>query len=171
MYLELLSYYRDVWGKPHVRLTPEEIEEAKQENTGRCVMLLESLFVMSMSAIEFSAKASIGYYGNDPLACSLVANRGRFVYLSNIMKKSWTKGLISESAYHDWDGLIAIRNCVVHNNGIPDHDDSYTIGKLSVVATKDKMLRGKLDFFLNLTDSAVDRYSDWIIALINRCST
>jgi len=171
MYLELLSYYHDIWGKPHVRSTPEEIEKAKQQNAERCVMLLKSLFVMSMSSIEFSAKASIAYYGNHPLACSLLANRGRFVYLSNIMKKSQTKGLITESAYHDWDGLIAIRNCMVHNNGIPDRDDSYTIGKLSVVATKDKMLQGKLEFFLDLTDSAVDRYSGWIIALINRCST
>ncbi len=167
--LELLSYYYGVWKKPSAQSTAKAVEEARKQNWERCNELLKSLFVMSMSSIEYSTKASIAHYRNQPLADSLVKSKDRFVYLSYIIKRSEKNGLVDSNACRDWDGLIAVRNCVVHNNAIPHRTEDYVIGKINVVATEGIMLQGKLDFFAILTKVAIDRYFDWVTALIKRC--
>lgn len=167
--LEVLSYYYKVWQKPSASLTVEEVGEAKRQNWERCNELLKSLFVMSMSSIEYSAKVSIAHYGNHPLAHNLLGSEGRFVYLRNIIKRSEGEGLVDPSTRRDWDSLIAIRNCVVHNNAIPDRTENYAIGKINVMATEGVMLQSKLDFFATLTEVAIDSYFAWVTALIQRC--
>lgn len=94
--LELLAYYYKLWGKPPARLTSEEVEEKKKENAQRCIELLKFLFVMSMSSIEFSTKASITYYRTNPFTTSLLDGSGRFVYLSNIIHNSESQGLLQD---------------------------------------------------------------------------
>jgi len=166
--LELLSYYRRIWQRPRGHSTADEIEQARMENWQRCNELCKGLFVMSMSSIEYSTKASIAYYGDGHLALRLVKKKGRFLYLSHIMTNSEREGLVHASAKLDWDRLIDIRNCVVHNNAIADQTEDYVIGGINVVTTKGKMLQGKLDFFATLTEVAVDLYFEWITALVQR---
>lgn len=164
--LELLGYYYQIWEK-HVRLHPEEIEAKKKENWQRCNELLKHLYVMSMSVIEYSAKASVSLYADHSLAGTLQRCRGRFLYLSDIVRNSVESSMVDG---RDWEGLIAIRNCVVHNNAIPEQTQTYRIGDMEVRATAGIMLQGELDFFVRLTEVAVSRYFDWITALIKRCS-
>lgn len=114
-------------------------------------------------------KASIAHYKGNPLTTDLLEGCGHFIYLRRIISNSEKRELIDDKAKEEWHGLIQIRNCIVHNNAISDHDANYVIGELSVVTTKNKMLRGKLDFFLTLTEAAVDRYFAWVKALITVC--
>jgi hypothetical protein len=167
--LELLGYYYEVWQKPSGPLTIGEIEQAKKENWERCNELLKSLFVMSMSSIEYSMKASIAHYGDNSLAHNLLKSKGHFIYLSDVIKRSEIEGLMDSSTRRDWDGLISIRNCVVHNNAIPDRTENYAIGKINVMATEGVMLQGKLDFFAILTEVAINRFFAWVTALIQHC--
>jgi hypothetical protein len=167
--LELLAYYYGLWQKPSAQLTAEAVEEARKQNWERCNELLKSLFVMAMSSIEYSAKASAVYYGRQSFAHSLLRSKVGFVYLSNIIKRSEENDLLNSSACRDWEGLIAVRNCVVHNNTIPHRTENYVIEGINIVATEGIMLQGKLDFFAILTKVAVNRYFDWVTALIQRC--
>lgn len=169
--LELLAYYYGKWQGIPTGLAEDEVERRRRENAERCIGLLKSLFVMAMSSIEFSAKVSIAQYGEHPLARSLIKRQGHFVYLSTIMKRSEKEGLISTDVWNEWDGLFAIRNIVIHNNGIPAHDSVYQIAGMNIVATKNQMLQGRLSFFLDLTDTAIDRYFTWMIAIIEACKT
>jgi len=148
---ELLAYYYyRAWSNPHVQLSSTQMKETKDENAQRCIQCLKVLFVFSLSAMEYNAKALFG----------------RNNYLREIMKKSANNELIDGNTLKDWEHIIDIRNCIVHNNAIASKDADYTIGGLHVVTTKNVMMQGKLDFFLVLTDLTVDRHYDWVKALI-----
>jgi len=168
--LELLDHYYHIWGRPPAQLREEQVEEARRENWERCNELLKAFFIMSMSSIEYSAKASLARYGHHPLASSLARHKGRFLYLSHIIDNSTVEHLVDGSVQRDWNGLIAIRNCVVHNNAKAEHTENYVIGELTVPSTKGVMLQGRLDFFAALTEVAVNRYFAWVTAIIERCT-
>jgi len=166
--LELLSYYYQIWGSLQWGGLPlEEIEARKKENWQRCNELLKHLYVMSMSVIEYSAKESVSLYADHPLAETLRRCRGRFLYLNDIVRNSIEGGIVDG---RDWEGLIAVRNCVVHNNAIADETRIYRIGDMDVRATAGTMLQGQPDFFVRLTEIAVSRYLHWVTALIKHCS-
>ena len=57
----------------------------------------------------------------------------------------------------------------MHSNAISDRTENYVIGKMNVAPTEGIMLQGKLDFFAALTEIAINRYFDWVIALVERC--
>ena len=67
-----------------------------------------------------------------------------------IMKTSKDLGLISDNDYDEWDGIIYLRNCLVHNNGVADKDSTLKIGTISVNCKKDKMNKHIKAIFLIL---------------------
>ena len=82
------------------------------------------------------------------------------------MANSKKEKLIDGDRLEEWEHIIDIRNCVVHNNAVAWKSKTYSIGELTVKAVKNKMMQGKLDFYLILTDLTVDRYYYWVNALI-----
>lgn len=169
--LEVLSYYQSVWTKPRAISRPEERDKLREQNAERCHMALKWLFIGSLSSMEYSAKASIASYPDNSPAKTLIKVRGRYVYLGDIMRNSFRDELIGHNEYEDWQNLLFLRNCVVHNNAISDRDKSFDIAVISVVASEGKMLKGRLDSFAIFTEVAIERYFVWVKALIQKYGT
>ena len=79
-----------------------------------------------------------------------------------IVQKSVEYGLIDENREQIWECLIEVRNAVVHNNARADKDADYPIRDFIVSFRIGQELRGGLDFFVRLTDVAVDEYYYWV---------
>jgi len=172
--LELLSYYYSVWSNPSVKvssveMSTEERGRIKEENAERCTIALKWLFIASLSSIEYSAKISVASYGEGSPAKSLTkVKRGQHVYLSDIMRNSRDFSLIDDDEYDDWQNLILLRNCIVHNNAVSESDKIFDIAGIRVAASAGEMIQGKLDFFAIITGVAIDRYFAWVKTLISR---
>ncbi len=164
--LEVLSYYQSIWTIPRVISNPVERDRLRKQNAERCNKALKWLFIGSLSSMEYSAKASVASYSEDSPAKNLTKVKGRYVYLSDIMYNSKKLGLIDNGECEDWQNLIFLRNCIVHNNAISDRDKTFDIAGTSVEANVGKMLQGKLDFFAIVTEVAIERYFTWVKALI-----
>ncbi len=171
---ELLRLYYEIWRNPSlfgykIPSNSQEIEQVRKENTERCIMATKWLFIGALSSIEYSMKETIKLYPKSKIY-SWFSNRvkqGKRVYLSGIIEKSVEYGLIDESKKHIWMCLIKVRNTVIHNNAIADENANYQIGDLIVSFREGQMLRGKLDFFVRLTDVVVNEYYHWLRQLIN----
>jgi hypothetical protein len=172
--LELLSHYYSVWSNPSVKvssveMSTEERGRIKKENAERCVMALRWLFIASLSSIEYSAKVSVASYEEGSPAKSLTkVKKGQHVYLSDIMRNSKDCNLIDDDEYDDWQNLIFLRNCIVHNNAVSDSDRTFDIAGIRVAASAGEMIQGKLDFFAIVTGVAIERYFAWVKALIRK---
>jgi hypothetical protein len=158
--LELLAFYRRVWSRLPVSAV-QDPKRTRHENAGRVMLITKSSFVMCLSALEFSAKqALIGYPDRLPLPA------GR-IYLRRIMSASAEEGLITAHAGDLWAGAIAVRNCVVHNNGIADKDAEYEFPDLTVKLASGSMAQGTLKFFPLLTNWAVTAFAQWCRAFLS----
>lgn len=167
--LELLSYYYSIWSDSSVEISTEERERIKKENAERCVMALRWLFIASLSSMEYSAKVSVASYGEGSPAKSLIkVKKGPYVYLSDIMRNSNGCNLIDDDQYADWQNLIFLRNCIVHNNAVSESDKIFDFAGIRVAASAGEMIQGKLDFFAIVTGVASDRYFAWVKELISR---
>lgn len=166
---ELLSFYYFTWSKLTANtIAAEREEEIRRENIERCMMISNWAFILSLSSIEYSAKASVYAYGSASPAANLAKPKGKekYLYLRDIMRNSKNVCLIDNSEYDDWENLIWLRNCIVHNNGIADCDKSFDIA--GIRAEEGKVLRGSLDSFVVLTEVAIERYFTWVKALIDK---
>ena len=167
---ELLSFYYSIWSKPTTNtFTAEREEEIRQENIERCIMISSWAFILSLSSIEYSAKASLDAYGNASPAANLAKAKGKakYLYLSDIINNSKATKLVDSNEYNDWQNLIFLRNCIVHNNGKADCDKSFDIAGIRVEATADERMRVNIDHFAIFTEVSIDRYFSWVKALIN----
>lgn len=164
---EILSYYHSLWKGPRPVVAEPERVIIIRNNAERCIMVGRDFYIHALSSIEYSAKASVNYYGKTSPVYHLIKAQGQQrIYLGAIMQRSKNSGLISNGDYGDWDNLIDIRNCVIHNNAIPDDDKVISIGKVKVTAEKEKPFQGNIATFPGLTEVAVDRYFSWIKAVI-----
>lgn len=166
--LELLSHYYEQWKKPHIVISEEDLRRSRDENAQRCIEITKMQFISFISSIEYCIKETMSLYPKHHLAkwCSKQQQRKRRIYLGGIITESKRIGLIDKKEYESWDCILKVRNAVVHNNGIADHDKTYQINGATVSFFKGKMLRGKLDFFVRLTDKAIDLYYSWVMNLI-----
>ncbi len=161
--LELLSYYDKIWKKTIKYFKGEEKrKQTIKENAERCIEISKMLFISSMSAIEFSTKNSILLYPKSRLYKFYIEQqkRNRFVSLNNILKES--KYFINVREYELWEFLRVVRNSTVHNNCIADRSIKIKIDGRSFELEQDKMIQGKLDYCIFLTNEAVNRYYNWI---------
>lgn len=175
--LEILTWYYSMWGNgnqgiPLTELrqdvefiTSESPECAKQENAERVMVTLKALFISSMSSIEFSAKAAINSNSAHQLTQRLTSLHRR-IYLSDIVAQTQSLGIIDEATKDEWQDLIFIRNCLVHNNGISDKTGMLSIEEMKLPAQKSQMLQGKLDTFAFLTQASLKLYRRWAGAFI-----
>lgn len=169
--LEILTYYANIWSKTSVEVTEKELERSRKENWQRCNQLFRDLlFVMIMSTIEYSAKLTVEYYGDHPIAKRLRQTKRNDLYLSDIMRNSHSENLLLDNVYDEWSTLINVRNCIVHNNSISHRNKNTSIGKLLIEEKKNEMLQGKMHLFLSLSEIACDKYFDWTMLIIRKCS-
>ena len=165
--LELLYYYHSIWSNPPIKVKPEEMAWRKQEKAERCLTILKWLYIGTLSSIEYNVKESVKLYGEKSPANDLIKTNNR-IYLGTIIKNSLKNKLINDDGFKDWDNLIFIRNCIVHNDAISDCEKSFNIGGVNVVTHEDEMMQGELNFFAVLAEVSIDRYFTWVKALINK---
>ena len=156
--LELLSFYKRIWARSR-RATPAEITRAREENGQRVVMATKAMFILCLSAIEFSAKQALM---NRPGTLALGDGR---IYLRNIVQESNGRGYIAEQDKNLWWGATEVRNCVVHNNGIADVTAEWSYPDLTVSMNTGTMMRANLEFFPRLTVWALNAFERWTAAV------
>jgi hypothetical protein len=154
---ELTSHYAAVWGYPkldHHTLGGNKVD--------RAVELTKSLLIFGFSAIEHATKEAAKVH---PGILNL-PTKGR-VYAGMIFGISRDKGLIDQAALDQWNCLIELRNCIVHNNAIADVDLSVTFTNGAVVKMLNgQMTKGKEDVLAQLSRWAVQAYADWCDAFL-----
>jgi hypothetical protein len=131
-------------------------------------MFCKWLFFESLLSIEYSTKQSVATYGKGSPAADLAKTKGKYVYLSNIMRNSHQLNLIDDNEYNDWQNLIFLRNHLVHKNGVSDCNRVFDIGATRIEASTGQMMQGKLDLFAILTEVSIERYFTWVKALIDK---
>jgi hypothetical protein len=158
--LEVLSYYYNVWSRiPTAGIPKDQIEAAIGENAQRVKETTKWHFVSVISHIEFSAKE---YTKVKAAFKSLHASTNR-VYMRGILEES-TKlkpPLVDKQSLDQWNCILDIRNILIHNNGISDHDSTCNIAKLTVQFKTNTMLKGNLGLFSSLSEATIDLFSDW----------
>ena len=156
--MELLSHYAAEWEK----IPANAVDESRrQEWAERLTTITKSTYILSLSAIEFSAKQA------------LIARPGKValptgrVYLSAIIRNSTTVGMVAPVDETVWKGLIAVRNVLVHNNGIADTTASYAIpAGPTIQLVNGAMTKATLHFFPELSLRTVEAFAKWTDALL-----
>lgn len=159
--LELLSHYFDAWEKA-TSTRCSSVEEAKKENSERVILTQKMVFIQILSSVEFSFKAYVRQYPK-----KLSQFKGR-VYLRKIMEESKEQGIISDSDFSLWEGVIELRNVLVHNNGISEKTGTYVYPECKIEFNDNKMIQRNLKLFPFLTDWLLDASREWLIEMDRR---
>jgi len=162
--LEACSYYSERFKAMTTTAAPS-VELARQQNGERVVLQTKAHFLFALSSMEYAARLATEKY---PHAVPLDKSK-KWQYLSNILDKSHALGMIDADTKDLWDGLIYVRNTIVHNNGVAseDRDYVYPIGT-SISARAGVMIQGTVGTYAELTEWAVQAYFDWCRAFLQR---
>lgn len=155
MTLELLDYYYRLWGNLR-STTCSSVEEAREQNCQRVILLQKMSFIEIMSSFEFSSKKIV--LSNN---CKFGSFTGR-IYLSKIMKKSKDINILNQNDFDLWNGAIRLRNSLVHNNGNSEETATYNYPETTLSVNEDKMIQGNLKLFGLLTKWVLGEAKRWI---------
>ncbi|WP_421152003.1 hypothetical protein [Aeromonas dhakensis] len=157
MTVELLDYYRSIWESASVHgYTSEEIDLIREENGQRVNQIQKMCFISLMSSFEFVAKNIV--MRNEDVFGTF---NGR-IYLSGIMKRSESKALLTKEDLNLWNGMITLRNILVHNNGISDVNEEYNYPDVTVVLIDGCMTKGNLRSFPLLSKWILINARSWL---------
>lgn len=161
--IELLTYYYNLW-KQNYQKPQEEIDRNKEENAQRVITITKWLFLAIVSAMEFDAKKKVTETNRPEfleLKNSLMTDEK--VYLSDIMEKSRDTRLLLHDNFNNFEAILYIRHCLIHNNGISNKDRLYAPIKNQLRRfEKGKMIQGNLHTFYKFSDILVEYYRDWL---------
>ena len=161
--IELLTYYYNLW-KQNYQKPQEEIDRNKEENAQRVITITKWLFLAIVSAMEFDAKKKVTETNRPEfleLKNSLMTDEK--VYLSDIMEKLRDARLLLHDNFNNFEAILYIRHCLIHNNGISNKDRLYAPIKNQLRRfEKGKMIQGNLHTFYKFSDILVEYYRDWL---------
>lgn len=155
MTIELLDHYYTIWGNPNRKDIPN-IVAIKEQNGQRVILLQKMCFIDVMSAFEFCAKKIA--LGNGSLFGEF---KGR-IYLTGIMKRSQSKGIIDKTRFSLWIGTSKLRNVLVHNNGIAEDNVQYEYPDVNLLMQKNAMIQGDLRLFALVTKWLISEARIWL---------
>jgi hypothetical protein len=92
--------------------------------------------------------------------------KGR-IYLSLIMERSRDIGVIDDTTYSLWEGVIQLRNALVHNNGISEKTAMYVYPETNIQLSTGEMSQGNLKMFGHLTKWILSESKFWLIKVHN----
>lgn len=163
--MEIITQYTHLWNKLQNTLPSALIyhNNSKDENTRRISSICKASFISSMSAIEYCAKETTSKYLK-----SLTAEAKKDIYLSFIITESFKANIIKEESKKFWQGLNQIRNCLVHNNGIANNNNTYSIDDtLTISMTKGEPISSTLSFFPIAIKALAHKYDEWARAILD----
>lgn len=153
--LELLDHYYNLWGKLNQR-DFLNVEETREQNGQRVILLQKMCFIEVMSSFEFCAKKIV--LENKSLFGEF---KGR-IYLTGIMERSQKKGIINDSKINLWRGASKLRNSLIHNNGIAEDNVQYEYPNVTVTLQENIMIQGNLKLFALVTKWLLREARLWI---------
>lgn len=156
--LELLHFYYNTWDKKS-QTNCASVKDAKNENAERVILIQKMIFINTMSAIEFCFKEYVNQFPHKIGNCQ---NRQGWVYLSRITKESKDNSIINDTKLAGWQGMIELRNSLVHNNGIAEKTEQYTYTKCTLTLEEGEKITGNLKLFPHLIDWLLDSSKEWI---------
>ena len=80
--------------------------------------------------MEFTLKKILEVVNPKVLSVIKERHRNKPIYLANIIKELHREGYVNDEVYNGWITLIEIRNCVVHNNAIPESNRIFYLDDL-----------------------------------------
>lgn len=149
--LELLSHYFDAWSKK-TNTRCSTVEEAKKENEERVVSMQKMIFIQMLSAIEYSFK---DYVKQNPMKIGKFNKR---IYLKKIMEVSKKENIISDSIFKMWEGVIELRNTLVHNNGISEKTETYNYPECKIEFSANNNDTREFKIISSFNNMAIDRF-------------
>jgi hypothetical protein len=164
--LETCSFYAETFERQSAT-SAGAVALARQQNGERVVMQTKAHFLFALSSMEAATRQATEKYSN---AVPLDKTK-KWQYLAGILGKSHALGLIDDSTKRLWDGLIFVRNTIVHNNGVAseDFDFAYPNGT-TLSLRKDAMIQGTVGTFAELTEWAVENYALWCGEFLKRAT-
>lgn len=159
--VELLYYYYGIWKQP-TSMSAQSIQVAKQDNAQRVLTIERMIFLETLSSIEFCSKE---YVKNHPQKIGSFSGR---VYLRTIMERSRAQRVLSDVEFSRWVGVIELRNCIVHNNGISEKTAKYVYPSCELILEDGRMTQGDLVLLPSLLGWMLDSYKSWIVEISAR---
>ena len=135
--LELLGYYRNIWLIPSNRQPEHDMEERIKVITGMC-------FISVMSVVEYFMKMCLRRTQSGPMLSWYNKKKNGYISFGGILKESREKDIVTQREYLAWDGARKMRNAEIHNNGIADFDEIWSIDGTIVKFRKNKPIQLKL---------------------------
>lgn len=153
---ELINAYYWIW-KQTTKINSPTIDHARKENGERIIMIENMVFIHIMSSVEFCLKQ---YVVDNPQKIGRLKDKA---HLIEIVKRSKSEGVLTESEFLRWEGVIKLRNVIVHNNGISDIKATYEYPKCKLEFLENKMIQCNLKLYPHLIDWLTHLYCSWII--------
>jgi hypothetical protein len=79
------------------------------------------------------------------------------------MSKTRDIGLIDDTKLNLWDGVIRLRDSLIHNNGISEETATYKYPDFIIRVADGKMIKWKLNLFGLIIKWLINESKDWII--------
>lgn len=166
---EVIDGFYAKWASPAyaaaVTTTDTPIEKTHADNKARVAIQLCDLIVGAMSAIEFQARQTLVLYPG-----ILTLDPESRPYWKAFIGRSHAVGMIDAARMSEWEGLLEIRNMIVHNNGVADKDLTIALANGFSVGLR----KGSLTMVSDMRDVplAIDwiaqAYGDWCRAYLVR---
>ena len=122
----------------------------------RLMYLATSLFINCMSNLEYNAKNMMQKFPN---IIELTDPRMKF---RKIIHRSYDKDLVDMVRRNQWIAAIEVRNCQVHNNGIPDKTIKWKFSdELEISWVEGEINVCSIMVFLQMTEWIIDAFADW----------
>lgn len=162
--LEVISYYYDAWKNPRQQVSQEEIDQIKDQNAERIMVITKWMFIAIVSGLEFDAKNRVKVTKRSEFnEIKNKLSQGDWIYFGEIIKTSRDNQLLPHERFNELDAILYLRHCLIHNNGISEKDSLYAPIKKKLKTFKEgKMIQGNLLTFYELSDMIIDYYNDWI---------
>ncbi|MFW9801797.1 MAG: hypothetical protein ACFFFC_04055 [Candidatus Thorarchaeota archaeon] len=127
-------------------------EMKEKEFLQRLTIIIRTNYVFSLSSAEYFLKNVIKASKSGPLVDWLqekteeakMEDKIFWMYLTNIMKESKRKKLITKTQHKNWDGLAQLRNVIIHNNGVFERSRVIRIGGVKITAEAGEQIDTKL---------------------------
>ncbi len=161
---EIISVYDKRWN-PDILCKLDE--SSISEIHDRIVTVTRDMFVDIVSAIEKGTKDCLKMYPSSGIKESTLKKANR-LYLRNIMLSSCEAGVITENDLGRWDDVLLIRNLAVHENSVSDRTTRLAISDIEIIMRAGRMMKGPLDTYIVLTESALKLFYDWLISMHER---
>jgi hypothetical protein len=160
---ETIDYYEKDWSHHTSTFSEELVRRTHTDFINRVGESIKSCLIRTLSHIEYGAKEKIKGTSNaafDNIRTSL--NGGKRVNLSWITTVSLKNQWIDQKTQKEWEAITELRNCIVHNGGIADFDESYEVEGIAIEFRKGQALMFDIGTFAYLIEILLNLYFKWL---------